>query len=92
MDNFPITVSKDKAVHHFEVGEHPHHSGEGCKFRVYEHGVFVAAFEPDSNEFLHICKNPGGLDEEILYLLADQIEAHHPRGINDNVRKLKSKP
>jgi hypothetical protein len=90
MDNFPITISKDNAVHHFEIGEHPHHSGEGCKFRVYEAGQFVASFEPDAQDFLHICQNPGGVEEEILHLLADQIEAHHPQGINDNVRKLKS--
>jgi hypothetical protein len=92
MENYPITVSKDKEIHHFEVGEHPHHSGEGCKFRVCEGGVFVASFEPDAHEFLHICQNPGGVDEEILHLLAEQIEAHHPQGINDNVRKLKTKP
>jgi hypothetical protein len=76
MEKFPVTISKDKDLHHFEVGEHPHHSGEGCKFRVFEDGVFVAAFEPDAHENLRICKNPGNLDEEILYLLADEIEAH----------------
>jgi len=91
MENYPVTVSKDKEIHYFEVGEHPHHSGEGCKFRVYEEGKFVASFEPDAQEFLHICQNPGGVDEEILHLLADQIEAHHPQGIIDNVEKLKTK-
>jgi Ku protein len=40
--------------------------------------------------FLHICQNPGGVDEEVLHLLADKIEAHHPHGINDNIRKLKA--
>jgi hypothetical protein len=29
------------------------------------------------------------VDEEILHLLADKIEGHHPQGINDNIRKLK---
>jgi hypothetical protein len=87
MENYPVTVSKDKEVHHFEVGEHPHHSGEGCKFRVYEGGVFVASFEPDAQEYLHICENPGGVHEEILHLLAEQIEAHHPLLPKDNPQK-----
>jgi hypothetical protein len=89
MENYPITISKDKEVHHFEVGEYLHHDGENCKFKVFEHGELVASFYPDEHQFLHICQNPAGLDEEILYLLADQIEAHHPQGINDNIRKLK---
>jgi hypothetical protein len=76
MGKFPLTISKDKELYYFEVGEHPHHSGEGCKFRVFEDGVFVAAFEPDAHENLRICNNSGKLDEEILYLLADEIEAH----------------
>jgi hypothetical protein len=78
MDNYPITVSKDKEIHHFEVGEYLHHDEKTCKFRVFENGTFVASFEPDEHQYLHICQNPGQLDEEILYLLADQIEAHHP--------------
>jgi hypothetical protein len=87
MENYPITISKDKEVHHFEIGEHPHHSGGGCKFRVFEGGQFVASFEPDDQEFLHICQNPGGLDEEVLHLLVDQIEAHHPHLPKDNPQK-----
>ena len=89
MENYPITVSKDKEVHHFEVGEYLHHDGESCKYKVFENGQLVASFESDAHDFLHICQNPGGIDEEILHLLADQIEAHHPQGINDNIRKLK---
>lgn len=89
MENYPITISKDKAVHHFEVGEYAHHDGERCKFRVFENGEFVASFQPDKHQFLHICQNPAGLNEEILHLLADQIEAHHPHGNYDNVRQLK---
>jgi len=78
MENHTITISHDKEVHHFEVSEHPHHSGERCKYRVFENGAFVASFEPDAQQYLHICQNAAGLDEEILYLLADQIEATIP--------------
>jgi hypothetical protein len=84
MGNYPITISVDKAVHHFEVGEYLNHD-ERCKFKVFENGAYVASFTPDEHDFLHICQNPGEIGEEILHLLADQIEAHHPHGINDNV-------
>jgi hypothetical protein len=78
MDNYPITIVNDKEIHHFEVGEYLHHDETSCKFRVFEKGQFVASFEPDDRLVLHVCQNPGGINEEILYLLADQIEAHHP--------------
>jgi len=89
MENYPITISKDKEVHHFEVGEYVHHVEDKCKYRVFENGRYVASFSPDDHDFLHICQNPGNVDEEILLMLADQIESHHPQGINDNIRKLK---
>ena len=78
MDNYPITISHDKEVHHFEVSEHPHHDGERCKYRVFEYGEFVASFEPDAQNYLHICQNAAGLNEELLYELADQLEAVIP--------------
>jgi len=85
MDNFPITISHDKEVHHFQVSEHPHHDGERCKFRVYENGVFVASFEPDAQNILHICQNKTGLNEELLYELADQIEAIIPHATGKHI-------
>ena len=87
MENYPIRIVKDKDVHHFEVGEYLHHDDEHCKFKVFKDAVYVASFEPDPQDILHICQNPGGLDEEILYQLADQIEAHHPQLPKDNPQK-----
>ena len=84
MENYPVSFKVGKEVHHFEVGEYLHHDGESCKFKVFQDGKFVASFQPDAHHYLHICQNPGQLQEELLYLLADQIEAHHPHGINDN--------
>jgi hypothetical protein len=78
MDNYPITISLDKEIHYFEVGEYLHHEDDRCKYKVFENGIYVASFTPDDNHLLHICHNPAGLDEELLYLLADQIETHHP--------------
>lgn len=89
MENYGITISIDKEVHHFEVGEYVHHEDDKCKYRICENGAYVASFTPDDNDFLHICQNPGNVAEEVLHLLADQIEAHHPQDINDNIRKLK---
>jgi len=89
MENYPITISLDEKVHHFEVGEFVHHVEDRCKYRVFENGAYVASFKTDDHDFLHICENPANIDEEILHLLADKIEAHHPQGINDNIRKLK---
>jgi hypothetical protein len=36
MENYTITISKDKEVHHFEVAEYPHHEDGRCKYRVFE--------------------------------------------------------
>lgn len=88
MENYVITISKDKEIHHFEVGEYVHYEENKCKFRVFEDGVYVASFTPDDHDFLHICQNPGQIDEAILHMLADQIEAHHPYEIKDNDKNL----
>ena len=80
MENYPITISTDKEVHHFEVGEYPHHDETKCRYKVFENGKLVASFEPDAQNVLHLCRNAEGLDEELLHQLADQIEARlqHP--------------
>lgn len=75
MELFKITVEKDDETLEFEVADFVHHESEQCKFEVYRAGQFVAGFEPDKHHFLHICKNPGKIDEEVLHLLADKIEA-----------------
>lgn len=80
MDNHMITVTYDKEVHHFEIGEYPHHDGQRCRYRVFENGEYVASFEPDAHNYLHVCQNPSELPEVLLHLLADQIEAQIPHG------------
>lgn len=86
MENYTITIIHDKQVHHFEIGEYPHHDNERCKFRVFEAGRFVASFEPDAQDFLHICQNPAGLGEELLHQLADRIEAMIPHAESKHLR------
>ena len=81
MENYPITVITDNETYYFEVGEYLHHDNESCKYKVFIDGEFVASFEQDDHQFLHICQNPGKIDKELLHQLADQIEMHHPFGI-----------
>lgn len=78
MEDFTITINRDSEVHHFQVGEYPHHDAQRCRFRVFENGEFVASFEPDAQNYLHICQNPAGIAEVLLYELADKIEAAIP--------------
>lgn len=63
-------------MHYFKVSEHPHHDGEHCKYRVIEKGRFAASFQPDVYNYLHICQNMADLSEELLDVLANQIELH----------------
>ncbi|MGY4383412.1 hypothetical protein ACVWYN_000431 [Pedobacter sp. UYP24] len=85
MENYPITINADQQTHYFEVGEYLHVDGESCKVKIFQEGKLVASFEPDNHNYLHICQNPGKLDAYLLHLLADQIEAHHPQGINKDL-------
>ena len=81
MDNYIVDVKLNNEGYRFEVGEFPHHSGESCKFKAFREGKFVASFEPDNHQFLHVCQNPANLSDEVLHLLAEQIEAHHPHEV-----------
>ncbi|MEJ7559780.1 MAG: hypothetical protein WKF66_15830 [Pedobacter sp.] len=85
MDNYPITLTLDEQIHSFEIGEYLHNDGQSCKVKVFQEGKFVASFQPDDHSYLHICQNPGNLEESLLHLLADEIEAHHPYGINKDL-------
>jgi hypothetical protein len=90
MEDYIITVSHDKVVHRFKISEYPHHDGERCKYKVFEHGAFVASFEHDSQQFLHVCQNTGGIDKELLYELADLIETHIPHAESKHLNDTKS--
>ncbi|MEN0055943.1 MAG: hypothetical protein AAGC65_19845 [Mucilaginibacter sp.] len=75
MELFKIAINKDDETFEFEVADFIHHEGERCKFEVYKSGQMVAGFEPGNHQFLHVCKNPGNIDEDVLHLIADKIEA-----------------
>lgn len=73
MEKFEIKVNGAEDVFYYEVQILRQ---ERCAYQVYENGALVAVFEPDEEEFLHICDNPGGLDEEVIYQIGLKIEAH----------------
>lgn len=77
MDKINISIAANKQVYSFEVADYPHHEHEHCKFEVFQDGRLVAGFDPDAQHMLHICNNQGQLPEEVLYLLADELERHH---------------
>jgi hypothetical protein len=82
MENYSISVSLDKQIFQFQIGEYLNADGESCKVKVFQEGKLVASFQPAEHDYLHICQNPGNLEEELLHLIADKIEAHHPLGIS----------
>ncbi|HEX3386292.1 MAG TPA: hypothetical protein VHS53_13925 [Mucilaginibacter sp.] len=76
MESLQVKIERDGEVYRFEVEDYVHHTGDRCKFEVYLNGEIAASFEPDPQEHLYVCKNPGKLDAELLHLLADEIEAY----------------
>ncbi|WP_316812592.1 hypothetical protein [Pedobacter heparinus] len=77
MENYTVVIGPEHQ-HHFQVGQYLHHATGGCKYKIFQNGNFVASLESDGQDFLHVCQNPGGIDLEILHLLAEQIESRHP--------------
>lgn len=77
MEKYSI-ASADGHVHEFDVAHYPYRDGDTCKYRAFSKSELVASFEPDPSGFLHLCLNPGKLDPELVDLLAEAIEAHHP--------------
>jgi len=77
MELFEISVSYKNENHHFEVRDYMHHDGEQCKFELYKEGKFIASFEPGPHKHLHICKNAKVEEEELLDLVAEQIESYN---------------
>ena len=74
MEEFSINITQeDKPLQYRIVDKET----DRCEFEVYLDSILMAVFEPDENEYIHICQNPGGLDEEIIVQIADRIEAHY---------------
>jgi hypothetical protein len=76
-----VLIISPEVQYEFQVGQYPHHSSRGCKYKIYLEEKLVASLEPYGRGFLHVCQNVGNIDMEILHLLAEQIEVHHPTSI-----------
>ena len=75
MEKFSIEVTKDSNKLHFDIIDYAHDGDSNrCKFEVLRNSKLVASFEPDSRGYLHVCKNTGEVDEEVLHLIADKLE------------------
>jgi len=74
MEKFEISVTGTDELFNFQV---VNKGTEHCEYEVYAGETLVAVFEPDEDEYIHICRNPGGLDEEVIVRIADRIEAHY---------------
>ncbi|WP_316736877.1 hypothetical protein [Pedobacter aquatilis] len=81
MENYIINLGDDKPLQRFQVIEYPYRDGETCKYNVFQNGILVVSFKPDSQNHLHLCQNPGRIAKELLDLLAEAIELKHPTNI-----------
>jgi hypothetical protein len=76
MEKFEISVTQNRQNLHFEVRDYMHHTDGQCKFEIYKDGVFIASFEPGPHKHLNICKDAGIEKEELLNLIAGQLETY----------------
>ena len=74
MEMFKINVSRTGERFNCQV---VNNGANKCEYEVFAGNQLVAVFEPDENEYIHICRNPGGLDEEVIVQIADRIEAYY---------------
>ncbi len=77
MERFSIDVPKGESIVSFDIIDYAHDDDNRCKFEVFKDNRLVASFEPDSRGFLHVCKNPGDINEEILEYIAEKIESYN---------------
>jgi hypothetical protein len=77
MEKFEISVTINNENQHFEVRDYMHHEGEQCKYEIFKNGQFIGSLEPGDHKILHICKNPGVVEESTLHLIAEELEGYN---------------
>lgn len=75
-DYFEISLGHGTDMQIFMVKDYVHQEGEKCKFEVFRLGTLILSLEPDGDTF-RTCSNPGGLNEETVNQIIDQIESFH---------------
>lgn len=74
MERSTFSITANNQVYKFELAEYPHHEDEQCKFEVFQNGELIAGFEPDRNEVVRLCKNPGKVGLSLLHQIAKHLE------------------
>ena len=74
MEKFEISVAGTDELFNFQV---VNNGADKCEYEVFAGDQLVAVFEPNEDEYIHICRNPGGLDEEVIVQIAGRIEANY---------------
>lgn len=74
MEKFAIAIEHDNEILNFEVVDQEKDQRE---FEVFQDGKLMCTFEPNEEEYIKISRNQAGLDEEVIYMIADKIEQHH---------------
>ena len=82
METYTIAMGNG-GVQTFQVSMYPHHQQPVCRYSIFQEGKLMASLSPDSQNFLNICQNPGGISDDVLDLLCEAIELRHPYNIPD---------
>ena len=77
MEKFEISVTWNNQIYHLEIRDYMHHQDDKCKYEILRDGQFIGSLEPGAHKILHICKNPGIVDEGLLHEVAGQLEAYN---------------
>ena len=75
-NTFSVTVSREKEMFLFKVAEYFDPKEQHTKFEVFLGGRQVVSFEPDRDQATWKCVNTGKLEDELIYLLLDKLEAY----------------
>lgn len=75
-DFFEISLGHGTDMQTFMVKDYVDVEGNQCKFEVFRRGQLLLALEPDGDSF-RICTNPGGLNDETIGHIIDEIEAFY---------------
>ena len=74
MEQFSIDINQQGRAFYYRIIDK---ETQPCEFEVHLGADLVAVFEPDEDQYIHICRNPAGLGQEVIMQLADRIEAHY---------------
>ena len=73
---FEISLGHGEDMRTYIVKDYEKSEDGQCKFEVFLAGKSILSIEPEDDTF-RSCKNPGGLDDETIHQIIDQIESYH---------------